>query len=302
VQNLLLTKDKKIVVIVHVASGIFVRRPGHQNCRKINSSTISEVIESLDNEVGLEMPIFLFGYSKMRRCISQRSSKRVPTHMLLSLGKGHNVENFVQALGRGTFNGRESVLGANGHDNVTVLLDEQDFIAAQKYVKFFDHFVDRIKAGDKTEDALSRTSGRFPDSTNFFRHSERKIGLRKDFRARLEDMDAFEELEDGDDEVSLGVQGDPLLKAKYATNVLAQRVILAMSNQAERSKKEHISITDTQRMFKKRCHRDPLNLSGDLLKILEGFEKDGIMTKTDQGWHVPDWSAALFLINDDLCD
>jgi hypothetical protein len=191
VQNLLLTKDKKIVVIVHVASGIFVRRPGHQNCRKINSSTISEVIESLDNEVGLEMPIFLFGYSKMRRCISQRSSKRVPTHMLLSLGKGHNVENFVQALGRGTFNGRESVLGANGHDNVTVLLDEQDFIAAQKYVKFFDHFVDRIKAGDKTEDALSRTSGRFPDSTNFFRHSERKIGLRKDFRARLEDMDGM---------------------------------------------------------------------------------------------------------------
>jgi hypothetical protein len=44
--------------------------------QKWRNSLIGEVIESLDVVFGLSVPIFIFGYTKMRRGISFRSSHR----------------------------------------------------------------------------------------------------------------------------------------------------------------------------------------------------------------------------------
>ena len=105
---------------------------GTYHSLKITSrKTVSEVIDRLDEDLGLEMPIFVFAFSKMRRCISYRSEKRVPTHMVLSLGDFQSNEAYIQALGRATFNGLETVLKANGFPHVTILTTKNDLAMAQ---------------------------------------------------------------------------------------------------------------------------------------------------------------------------
>ena len=108
VQNCFCCRGKERVIVVVVGSGIHIRRPGYLHGRLVRhrstrtGKTISQVLDQLDVELGLEVPIFVFGYSKMKRCISYRSSRRVPTHIVNSLGPGQSVENFIQSLGRAT--------------------------------------------------------------------------------------------------------------------------------------------------------------------------------------------------------
>lgn len=259
---------------------------------------MSDVIEQLDKEFGLEIPILLFGYSKMRRCISHRSTQRVPTHVLLSLGKGHSIENFVQALGRGTFNGLESVLKSNGHDCVTILADKEDLTAAQKYIQFLEYLVDQINKGNTLDAALAGASGKFPDSTNFLRHSDRKIGLRKDFRERFRDADIFEELEDDDDEEEEyeAYQGDILLRQKYAQNTTALRILNAWENLKDGTAKT-LSPSVIRRTFLNFYHEDGHGISlEDVTSIMKDFEKDEIVAQKRRGWKVVNWTEAMYLI------
>lgn len=104
-------KDKQkcdVVVITFTGSGIATRVSGGQWKYLGKSKEIGEVIQEVDDdkEMGLEMPIFIFGFSKLRRGISYRSDFRVPTHFVVSLGRGHNAMNVIQAMGRATFNGK----------------------------------------------------------------------------------------------------------------------------------------------------------------------------------------------------
>ena len=69
---------------------------------RIGSLCISKVIKEIndDKSYTLDLPIVIVGYSKMRRGISFRSKKRVPTHILESLGQGHNMMNVMQTMER----------------------------------------------------------------------------------------------------------------------------------------------------------------------------------------------------------
>ena len=64
-----------------------VRKKKHFK-RGLDRYSISKVIKEIDDDesYGLDLPIVIVGYSKMQRGISFRSKKRVPTHMLVSLG------------------------------------------------------------------------------------------------------------------------------------------------------------------------------------------------------------------------
>ena len=68
---------------------------------------LGKVIQFIHTSVGPEVPIFAFGFHKMFRSNSYRSSDRVPTHVIVSLGEFHNVSTVTQALGRATFNGKQ---------------------------------------------------------------------------------------------------------------------------------------------------------------------------------------------------
>ena len=105
VQKLYERKRKKIIVIAIYGKGIQIKYPNQQWKCPSKELLIGDILNSIDDDedYGLNIPIFIFGFSKMRRGISFRSDKRVPTHMVMSLGRGHNISTVVQTLGRATF-------------------------------------------------------------------------------------------------------------------------------------------------------------------------------------------------------
>lgn len=211
IQNHFHSQGKPMVVVVFVGQKVHVRRPGYVNGRVVDSKkkTLQEVLEQLDLEFGLSMPFAVFGYNKMRRCISYRTNKRVPTHMILKLGKGHSNDNYVQALGRGSGNFR-TALEENGHDHVTLLSDRSDFLMATSYENFCPEVQQRQEAGQSLLGAFYAHDGKFSDSANFLQHGKRKVGQRKDFRSKCPGQDAFEapnELDSNSTWTSLIIQG-----------------------------------------------------------------------------------------------
>ncbi|CAB9502599.1 expressed unknown protein [Seminavis robusta] len=196
VQNHFASKGKPFVAVVATGVGVYCRFPGCAKARFIRRSlkTVSEIITQIDKVVGLETPIIIFGYSRMCRCVSFRSSTRVPTHMILSRGPGYSLEDYIQALGRATFNGL-SVLKQNGHSNVTILTNENDFLAAKKYSTFVQEVNVKIKenSGISLVEALRSATKKLPDEANCFRHTNRKIGRRKDLKMKIPGREAFEE-------------------------------------------------------------------------------------------------------------
>jgi hypothetical protein len=203
VQNHYFQQKKKIVIVVYVGRGIYVRRPGFQCGRFVpNRITIGEVLDQLDEEFGLEMPIFVFGYSKMRRCISYRSEKRVPTHLVLYLGIGQSNESFIQALGRATFNGLETCLKKNGFKHVTVLLSYNDLQMARKYTNFVHEVSERLRGGVSLQQLLSDTKEKFKDESNFLRHTNRKTGQIKRLKDSLPGQHQFEDPTSCDERVT----------------------------------------------------------------------------------------------------
>ncbi|CAB9510755.1 expressed unknown protein [Seminavis robusta] len=224
VQNHFQRRNKQVVIVVVVGGGIYVRRPGFLHGRFIpNRKTVSDVIERLDELLGLDMPIFVFGYSKMRRCISYRSERRVPTHMVLYLGLGYSNENYVQAIGRATFNGLETVLKANGLSHVTVLTLKNDFSMAHKYTKFVSEVSQRLKTGATVAEVMSDGKKLFSDAANYLLHTNRKTGQIKGHKHLLPEQRMFEDpIEDdsGDD------SGDD--SADYSHEDTSKRILRAL--------------------------------------------------------------------------
>lgn len=107
IQNYFRNQGKDMAVVVATGRGMYFRLPGFIKGRFIRKrlKTMSEVIEQIDKRVGLEIPMAIFGYSRVVRCVSFRSSVRVPTHMILCRGPGYSLEDYIQALGRAAFNG-----------------------------------------------------------------------------------------------------------------------------------------------------------------------------------------------------
>jgi len=158
-------------------------------------SRISDILDMLDDEYGLERPIFVFGFSKMQRGMSFRSSKRVPSHILLALGDGYSFEGMIQALGRATFNGKHLLL-ANGFKSVTVLIRDRDWDSAIAYQHFLGEIAKKVMSGN--------LDGAFQElyqwKSDFLHGNKRKCGKNKEFRGVLEEM-AFEEAPSDDEEV-----------------------------------------------------------------------------------------------------
>ena len=174
----------------------------------------------------------------MRRGLSCRSNRRVPTHMVLFLGKGHSMDNYVQSLGRGTFNGRESVLKANGFDHVTVLTTEADLKMARSYIQFLDLLHEKLEAGASPEDAISGVAGKFPASANFLKHTLRKLGQRKALRNYInqdllfnerddEESDSWDE-EEEDEEDGGNYQGNVAKQQQYWNDRVAQLIFKSL--------------------------------------------------------------------------
>lgn len=188
---------KKIVVLVFVGDGVYIRRrPLAKIFSKFEPGTkISDAIKEIDDdeELGLDIPVFVFGFTNMNRGISFRSDLRVPTHVIASRGLGYSHEDVIQTIGRGTFCAKKQ-LEANGFSRVTLLSTWEDMVSARKYSNHVQH---RMDCGDSLIDVLQGKNETIPDQANPLRQADRKIGHGPKKRAVckriMEDYDLLDE-------------------------------------------------------------------------------------------------------------
>lgn len=142
---------------------------------------ISDVLNELDRSgsdhfVGLGVPIMVIGYSKMERCVSYRSHTRVPTHMLMSLGKALSIDRLVQAFGRATF------LHPPAHFKGTVVLaNGSDWDAARAYIRFQSKLMTLVTRENCTVQSILQ-SHTFEDQEDFRKFNDRTVGHKRAMR------------------------------------------------------------------------------------------------------------------------
>ena len=109
--------------------------------------TVGTTLEFLDRwaGVGLECPVFVFGYSRVQRGESFRSNQRVPTHMISCLAPSLSIEKIVQSVGRATFLGKER-LEENGFSHVTLLTTAQDQAIIGAYYDLLRALLDKMQS------------------------------------------------------------------------------------------------------------------------------------------------------------
>lgn len=113
--------------------------------KEIDEGTpISDVISQLNNEVGLEMPIVVFGFSQLCRGVSVWSKDRVVTHVAVLKGMGVTIVDVAQSLGRGNFQGLD-ILKSNGFDHVTVLTSAEMLDVTKSAHKFVTDLFDQVE-------------------------------------------------------------------------------------------------------------------------------------------------------------
>ena len=181
VQHFYRKRKKDLIVIAFVGRGISVKFPGKDwEHEKWKTALIGEVIKDIDEdkEYGLDMPVFIFGFTKMRRGISFRSDLRVPTHMAMMLSRGHNLSTVIQTLGRATFNGKDT-LQMNGFNYVTILTTQMDYEIGISVQYYIDEVSFRMKNGESFKDALTGSNKEHSDAANWVDKSFRKTGALK---------------------------------------------------------------------------------------------------------------------------
>jgi hypothetical protein len=271
VQDMYHAEGKKIVVVVYVGKGLSRRCAGGGAWEEFDSKVlVGEVLEAIDDEFGLDMPVFVFGFSKMRRGISFRSNRRVPTHFVMILGMANSNESVMQTLGRATFRGKEA-LKKNGFDNVTILMPKTDFAMSVTYQRYILEIQARIDNGASLDHAMSGATSKLPDAANIKRHSPRKIGQWP--RKQLNDLmshDAFEEADD----VAPG-EADKI--AKYWEDATAQRVLRVLRHLTRNNEHTSFATMDIADAYNDQ-HRGVFSINKtELNKVLRNFTRDGLI-------------------------
>mmetsp|Transcript_14299 Transcript_14299/g.20824 ORF Transcript_14299/g.20824 Transcript_14299/m.20824 type:complete len:1022 (-) Transcript_14299:81-3146(-) len=199
--------QKKIIVITITGKGIGVKFPKMKMDKETwKKSLIGDVLQEIDDnqEYGLKVPVFIFGFSKVCRGTSFRSNKRVPTHMLMALGRGHNTSTVIQTFGRATCNGR-SILKENGIQHVKILTTRSDYRIGGYIQNYIDEVGQREKSGESYADAVTGSNKKLPHSANFldqsFREIGRERGLRRQYGKEINFEDSPRELSADDIEL-----------------------------------------------------------------------------------------------------
>eukprot|EP00984_Skeletonema_dohrnii_P012751 scaffold5206_cov78-Skeletonema_dohrnii-CCMP3373.AAC.4 len=234
--------------------------------QKWRNNLIGDLLNCLDAAFGLSVPIFVFGYTKMRRGISFRSDKRVVTHMLMNLGRGHHTSSAIQTLGRATGNCRD-VLDSNGYDCVTVLTTINDLTVCIKMQNYINEIGRRIGKGDTFLQAMTGATEKMPDDSNFVRHTFREIGPIKGGRKLIQD--AFVQ------EIAWGSLEDNT-REKYWEDTNAQQLMRSIVRL--NSAHKYFDPDDIKHELRE-CANYPMTKSS-ILQLLRKFVDDCLVKKT----------------------
>eukprot|EP00960_Hanusia_phi_P077069 768646-Hanusia_phi.AAC.7 len=143
----------------------------------IKTMGVSATIQMIDEHVGLDTPLIVLGYSQMIRGDTFRSDRRVPTHIICSLGPAMSIEKMVQAMGRASY--QDSKLQDNGFNHVTVLTYPQDYDSAQAYPQWLAEMQQKLQSGMGIGEATSSMAV-YSDHANVVFRQTKSIGQRKD--------------------------------------------------------------------------------------------------------------------------
>lgn len=168
-------QDVDITVVIRVAGGIFQRLPGGEQELCDKGLTICEVLDSIREN--FQGPIFVFGFALMKRGISYRSTTDVPNYIVLNMGGGHTIENYVQSVGRATFVGK-NLLEENGHSHVTALMPTADWNMVKAWQKYILEFDRRVSLGERVLDAMSGAKEALPEYADYLQFTTRRTGVR----------------------------------------------------------------------------------------------------------------------------
>jgi hypothetical protein len=168
--------------------------------------TIGDVIQLVDDQDGLDMPLVVIGYSQMIRGDSFRSNCRVPTHMCCALGTCMSIDKMVQAMGRATYS--DSKLEQNGFTHVTVLTFANDYDTARAYPVWLQEMNDKIKHGMSIGAALS-SSATYTDQANV------TFGQNRTIRRKRDNLVLDVCFEDRAKYTQIQTLKDPLMKSLY---------------------------------------------------------------------------------------
>jgi len=122
---------------------------------------VSKILHVVDQRFP-QTPIFVFGYSQLARGISYRSRERVPSHLVLSLGKDMAICKLVQAAGRAAGESQRQLI-ANGFDHVTILTNPEDYDTLCAYPPFLVELKKKMQAEDGSlgETMVKRFPGKY---------------------------------------------------------------------------------------------------------------------------------------------
>lgn len=139
-------------------------------------TTASDAIEQLETWVNPVTPMAIFGYSRMIRSESFRSGTRVPTHIVLNLGKTMSIDKFIQAMGRATFRGASLLkFERNNWEHVKILTTHNDYDSAIRYQNWQAEVKHKMEAGKKLSECLTPGQA-FRYDSNFLLRSNRTVG------------------------------------------------------------------------------------------------------------------------------
>lgn len=128
---------------------IFHRRGASEGCRgrKAMMRQVSEVIQLLDDEHGLDVPIMVFGYNLVGRSCSLRSRERVLTHLAIALQKGRHTADLRQIFMRGAGTTR-GVRARNGcAKGVRILCVREDYELVKEMFSFMTEVLRMTSVG-----------------------------------------------------------------------------------------------------------------------------------------------------------
>lgn len=103
VQDFCFSSGQRFIAVCVNAEDISYRYPGQKFGHKCyGKPSICDFLNAIDKDkrFGLNIPVVIFGYNKLKRSISYRSDQRVPSHVIMYPRMGQSCENVRQAIGR----------------------------------------------------------------------------------------------------------------------------------------------------------------------------------------------------------
>lgn len=151
-----------------------------------SAKSMWQVLNKINKEWGLDIPVVVLGFSQLTRGYSVSSEERKVTHIAVMRGNGHNLGNTYQAVGRGAYQGKDT-LQRNGYDHVTILTTGCDYEAIQHLNNFTDTLFKRIESSNTDLPFSAVWNQTFPEFANIFRSTNRNLSPNKHHKIFYQD-------------------------------------------------------------------------------------------------------------------